>query len=114
MEVRIPKEIRQHKEIIFFGLSARQFLCSVTAVVIAVGVYLLLQHLVDQETASWACILAAAPVAIAGFFKYNGMNLEQFLWAFLKSQILCSNPRRFISKNYHLTILRRKEKELFD
>lgn len=114
MEVRIPKEIRQHKESIFFGLSARQFLCSVTAVAIAVGVYLLLQHLVDQETASWACILAAAPVAIAGFFKYNGMNLEQFLWAFLKSQILCSNPRWFISKNRHLTMLRRKEKELFD
>ena len=25
MEIKIPKEVRQHKETIFFGLSVRQF-----------------------------------------------------------------------------------------
>ena len=112
--MRIPREIRQHKESIFFGLSARQFFCSALAIIIAVVMYLLLQKVVDKETASWCCILAAAPFAIAGFFRYNGMNLEQFLWAFLKAQILCCSPRRFISGNCHLTTLRRKEKDLFD
>ncbi len=47
------------------------------------------------------CLLAAAPVAIAGFFHYNGMTLEQFLWAFIKSEILCAGPRRFDSVNLH-------------
>ena len=37
MEIKIPKEVRQHKETIFFGLTARQFLCSVLAVGVAVG-----------------------------------------------------------------------------
>ena len=46
-------------------------------------------------------LLAAAPVAIAGFFHYNGMSLEQFLWAFIKSEILCAGPRRFDSVNLH-------------
>ena len=40
MEIKIPKEVRQHKETIFFGLSARQFFCAVAAVGLAVGVYL--------------------------------------------------------------------------
>lgn len=35
MELQIPKEVRQHKESIFFGLSARQFFCALFAVGIA-------------------------------------------------------------------------------
>ena len=34
MEIKIPKEVRQHKETIFFGLSTRQFFCAVAAVVL--------------------------------------------------------------------------------
>ena len=69
MEIKIPKEVRAHKETIFFGLTARQFLCSVLAVALAVGVYFLLKNTIGQETASWACIVAAAPLALAGFFS---------------------------------------------
>ena len=45
MEIKIPKEVRQHKETIFFGLSARQFFCAAVAVGLAVGVYLGLHFL---------------------------------------------------------------------
>ena len=37
MEVKVPKEIRDYQESIFFGLSTRQFLCSLLAVGVAVG-----------------------------------------------------------------------------
>ena len=114
MEIKIPKEVRQHKETIFFGLSARQFFCAVAAVGLAVGVYLGLGPVIGKETASWLCILAAAPVALAGFFHYNGMTLEQFAWAFLKSEILCAGERRFISKNFYYEMLKRKGAEDFD
>ena len=101
IEVKIPKEIRSHKESIFFGLSARQFACAVLAVGLAAGTYLGLGGIVGKEAASWLCLLVAAPVAVAGFFHYNGMTLEQFLWAFLKSEILCAGPRVFDSVNLH-------------
>ena len=114
MEIKIPKEVRQHKETIFFGLSARQFFCSVVAVGLAVSVYLGLGPVLGKDTASWVCILAAAPVALAGFFNYNGMTLEQFAWAFLKSEILCAGERRFVSKNFYYEMLRRKGAEDFD
>ena len=109
MEIKIPKEVRQHKETIFFGLSARQFLCSAVAVGIAVAVYLGLGNVLGRETASWACILSAAPIALAGFFNYNGMTLEQFVWAFLKSEILCAGNRLFKSENMYYSVLSYKE-----
>ena len=108
LEIKIPKEVRQHKETIFFGLSARQFFCAALGVGLAVGVYLGLGPVIGKETASWLCILAAAPVALAGFFSYNGMTLEQFVWAFIKSEILCAGERRFISKNFHYELTKRK------
>ena len=114
MEIKIPKEVRQHKETIFFGLSARQFFCAIAAVGLAVGIYLGLGPVIGKETASWLCILAAAPIALAGFFTYNGMTLEQFAWAFLKSEFLCAGERRFISKNFYYEMLKRKGAEDFD
>ena len=39
MEVKINKEIRDYTEAIFFGLSLRQFIFSVLACGIAVGLY---------------------------------------------------------------------------
>ena len=114
MEIKIPKEVRQHKETIFFGLSTRQFFCAMAAVGIAVAVYLGLGPVLGQETASWLCVLAAAPMAVAGFFSYNGLTLEQFAWAFLKSELLCAGGRRFVSENFYYTILNRKEAIDFD
>jgi hypothetical protein len=34
------------------------------------------------------CILGAAPFAAMGFINYHGMNAEQFLWAWLRSELL--------------------------
>ena len=99
IEVKIPKEVRQHKESIFFGLSLRQFICSVLAAASAAGVYLGLGKVVSKDSASWLCILLAAPMAMAGFFSYNGLNFEQFIWAFIKSEFLCAGERPYISQN---------------
>ena len=114
MEIKIPKEVRRHRETRFCGLSARQFLCALFAVGIAVAVYLGLGETIGKETASWACILSAAPMAAAGFFTYNGLTLEQFAWAFLKSEILCVGNRVFQSENLYYRALGRKEREDFD
>ena len=39
MEIKINKEIRAYRETLFFGLSVRQFVCSVLAVGAAVALY---------------------------------------------------------------------------
>ena len=43
MEVKINREIRNYTESMFFGLSMRQFVFSVLAILVAVGLYFLLK-----------------------------------------------------------------------
>ena len=52
MEIKINKEIRAYRETLFFGLSVRQFICSVLAVGAAVGLYFSLSRVLDRETVS--------------------------------------------------------------
>lgn len=100
MEIRINKEIKDYHESLFFGLSMRQFVCSVAAIGAAVGIYFGLSKVLDKETVSWLCIVCAAPLAAAGFFKYNGLNFEQFVVAFVYSEFLCAGVRTYQSENY--------------
>ena len=101
MEVKINKEIRNYTESMFFGLSMRQFIFSLLAVGVAVGLYFLLKPYVGTETVSWMCILGAAPFAALGFIKYHGMTAEQFLWAWLRSELLEPKQIRPESTNYY-------------
>ena len=97
MEVKINREIRNYTESMFFGLSMRQFVFSVLAILVAVGLYFLLKPHFGTETVSWMCILGAAPFAALGFITYHGMTAEQVLWAWFKSEILC--PKRLVFKS---------------
>lgn len=105
MEIKVNKEIKNYKESIFFGLSFRQFLCSALALGAAVGVYFALSNVLDKETVSWLCIVCAAPIAVTGFFQYNGLNFEKFVWAVIKSEFLLSGVRLYKSRNIYNELL---------
>ena len=105
MEVKINKEIRNYTESMFFGLSLRQFIFSVLACGVAMGLYFLLRSRFGTETLSWVCILGAFPFAAMGFIKYNGMTAEQFVWAWLKSEFLMPRKLMFLPDNlYYETV----------
>ncbi len=72
----------------------RQFICSLLALGVAVGVYFLLRPLLGTEEVGWVCILAAAPFAACGFFSYHSMTAEQLFWAWCKSELL--SPKRLV------------------
>lgn len=99
MEVKINKEIRAFKETIFFGLTMRQFIFTIIACVVAIILYFTLRPFLGIETLSWICILGAIPFAVLGFVKYNGMTAEQFLIAWLKSEILIPKMLTFKGEN---------------
>ena len=101
MEVKINLEIRNYTESVFFGLSLRQFIFAILAVAVAVGLYFLLKPYVGTETVSWVCILGAAPFAAMGFVTYHGMKAEQFLWAWLRSEMLEPREICFEPVNYY-------------
>lgn len=106
MEVKINREIRNYTESMFFGLSLRQFVFSLLAVAVAVGLYFLISPYAGTETVSWVCILGAAPFAALGFINYHGMTAEQFIWAWVRSELLEPKEICFESSNFYYAALK--------
>lgn len=105
MEVKINREIRSYTESMFFGLSMRQFFFSLGAAAVAVILYFALKPHFGTETVSWVCILGAVPFAAMGFVTYHGMTAEQFIWAWIRSELLEPKELHFESVNtYELLI----------
>ena len=106
MEVKINKEIRNYTESVYFGLSLRQFIFSILACGMAVVLYFIFRPYFGIETLSWLCILGAAPFAAIGFIKYNGMNAEEFVLAYIRSEWLTPKELVFKPENYYYELLK--------
>ena len=105
IEVRINKEVRDYQESVFFGLSLRQLIFALLAVLVAVSVYFGLRNIVSTGEIGWICVLAAFPFAMGGFFTYNGMTFEKFLLAFIRSELLYPPKLVFRSENLYAKAL---------
>lgn len=112
LEIKVNKEIRDYTESIFFGLSMRQFFFSAVACGVAVLLYFLLRGHFGVETLSWVCILSAIPFGALGFIKYNGMNAEEFVIAWIKSEILLPSVLLFKPQNIYYEMLKEEFKNL--
>ncbi len=106
LEIKMNKDISKYKETLFFGLTVRQFFCSAAAILMAVGSYLIFLPFLGKELMSWLCILCAMPFAIAGFFHFNGLTLERFLWEWFKTCVLYPRERGWQSTNAYYEALR--------
>ena len=87
------------------GLSLRQFIFAVLAVGVAVGVYFGLRNVLGTETVSWLCVVAAFPFAILGFVKFHGMTAEQFIRAYIQSELLMPKQLTSNPTNLYASIL---------
>lgn len=101
MEVKLNAEILDYTEQVYFGLSLRQFLCALLAIVVAVLLYLALSPVLAVGTVSWVCVLGAAPFAVLGFVRYHGMTAEQFLWVWLRYQLLEPKKLPCVPTNFY-------------
>lgn len=100
MEVKINKEIREFSEAVFFGMSLRQCIFAALACLAAAGLYFLLTPYLGIETLSWVCIIGAAPFAALGFIKWHDMSVEQFVWAWIKSEVF--TPKLLVAQHLNL------------
>lgn len=128
IEVKIDTDVREYKEKIVLNLSFRQLVCSVIALIISIYLFyigvivpeFLSKNGVNNATAteiqvsedkteliSWVIIGVVMPIMFVGFFSYNGMTVEKFVWCFLKDKIL---PRRRVYRlkyNVHSSIYKK-------
>ena len=102
-EFELITVVLDSNESIFFGLSLRQFVCASLAVMIAVIVWFGTRDILAKEIRSWLCLIFACPFAAAGFFSFNGLTLEQFLWQMLKSCLIYRSRRVYKAVNLDRT-----------
>ena len=104
MEIKINREVRNYKESIFFGLSLRQFICVLISCGFALVSYFSFRNKLGLEITSWICIAAALPFILVGFVKYNGMNFEDVIVAFVYSKLLIPSKLCFQSENIFIKL----------
>lgn len=105
MEIKIPKDITTYKESIALSLNLRQFICSVLTLAASVAIFMLCKDTLGKEATSWLCIATAAPLALCGFFQYNGLTLEKFLHAYLMSEWIKPRKRIYLPDNFHYALV---------
>ena len=79
MIIEINKDIDRYKETVIMGLTARQLIFSVLSVLVGGGVVLLLYPLIGLTASVYVAIPAVAPVALGGFYSFNGMNFYEYM-----------------------------------
>lgn len=79
MIIEINKDIQNYKESVVFGLNARQLLFSVLSVVSGGGIVFLTYPYVGLTTSAYIAIPVVAPIALSGFYSYNGMTFMEMM-----------------------------------
>lgn len=111
IEVKIPKEITEYKEKLFFNLNLRQTICSALVISINVPLYIFGQDYISSDVLSWIVILVAVPIFFAGFFKYNSLNFESFLMALIKYNFIYPQLRVYKTKNMYEILFKKYNKK---
>lgn len=106
MQIKAIKEVRNYKEIIYFGMNLRQLIWSIIGVVLSVGCFLLLKDHLPMEVCSWLCILMAAPCAALGFIRWHGMYVEQIIPMMLRFIVSANKPILFKPQNAAMEIIK--------
>lgn len=79
MVIEINKNIDNYKESVVMGLTARQLIYSVLSVVIGGGIVLLLYRHIGLTASTYIAIPVVAPIALTGFYSYNGMTFMEMV-----------------------------------
>jgi hypothetical protein len=107
MEVKINREIRNYTESMFFGLSSDSSFFLYWLSALRWFCTFVLKPYVGTETVSWMCILGAAPFRGNGLHvNYNGMTAEQFVWAWLRSEMIEPKQIKFEPVNIYYEALK--------
>ena len=79
MVIEISKDVESYKETVVLGLTAKQLIYSVLSVIVGGGIVLLLYKKVGLTTSAYIAIPAVTPIAMTGFYSYNGMSFLEMM-----------------------------------
>lgn len=79
MVIEINKDIDRYQESVAMGLTAKQLIFSIASVAVGGGLVLLLYKYVGLTVAAYIAIPVVAPIAMGGFYSFNGMSFYEYM-----------------------------------
>ncbi|SNU04594.1 PrgI family protein [Lachnospiraceae bacterium] len=113
MIIEINKDIDKYKETVVLGLTARQLIFSVIALVTGGSIVLLTYPYVGLTVSAYIAIPIVAPIALNGFYTYNGMTFTQLMKKKLYFAFM-NRPLTYISTEGEDEIRRIRQEELLE
>lgn len=104
MVIEINKDIDRYKETVIMGLTAKQLVFSVASVMAGSGIVLLLYPLIGLTPSVYVAIPAVAPIALGGFYSFNGMGFYEFMGRKLR-MTFANHPLVYVSTEGNMAIL---------
>ena len=110
MNISINKDIEKYQESVVMGLTARQLIFSIASVACGGAIVLLTYRYVGLTGSAYIAIPVVAPLALNGFYSYQGMSFTQMfkrkMWFAFKNR-----PLTYISEESEKTIKRIRMEE---
>ena len=110
MNISINRDIEKYQESVVMGLTARQLIFSIASVACGGAIVLLTYRYVSLTGSAYIAIPVVAPLALNGFYSYQGMSFTQMfkrkMWFAFKNR-----PLTYISEESEKTIKRMRMEE---
>ena len=93
MIIEINKDIDRYQESVAMGLTVKQLIYAALSLIAGAGIVLLLQKQIGLTLSAYVAVPVVAPVALQGFYQYNGMSFMEVMkrklyFAFLNRPIV--------------------------
>jgi len=110
MIIEINKDVDRYKESVALGLTAKQLIFSILAVVGGGGIVLTLYKHIGLTASVYVAIPVVAPIALQGFYNFHGMSFLEVMGKKLK-MAFSNRPLTYISTESEKTIKRHHAEE---
>ena len=110
MIIEINKDIDKYKETVVLGLTVRQLIFSLIALIAGGSIVLLIYPYVGLTVSAYVAIPVVAPIALNGFYSYNGMTFTELMkkklyYAFMNRPLIYSSTEGM----HEVTAIRQEE-----
>ena len=85
MIIEINKDIEKYQESVAMGLSAKQLVYSILALGSGCIIVFLLYEKIGLTFSCYVAVPIVAPIALCGFYSYNGMGFREVFTRYMKS-----------------------------
>lgn len=111
IEVKIPAEIQEYKSKLIFGLSTRQIIAIMGALIVGVPLGVLGYGHISRDILPWLVIISVFPFAGWGFMTFKGMRFEEFMKVFFSMNFL---PQRRVYEDTDVNLFISLNEEIIE